>query len=176
MVSFTLASLLLGAVKAAAASSVVNLSDAEWTVSNGGNVTIPGSFPSQIHLDLNRAGIIEDPIYGFNDEDQLWVQRANWTWQSKPIDGLSQGGSSNDTKTQTWLVFEGLDTFAQIKMCGEEVANVNNMFRQYVFDVSDILSSKCDGSPDVSINFGSASKIVLDIAKTGPGMYTLQIL
>lgn len=68
----------------------------------------------------------------------------------------------------TWLVFEGLDTFVEIKLCDEVVANVANQFRQFTFDVTNVLP-KCSGDPIVSLNFGSAASIVLDIAKTGPG-------
>lgn len=146
-----------------AANPKISLSDLQWTVSNNNNASIPGNFPSQAHLDLYRAGIIEDPLYGFNDVDQLWVQRSNWTWSTQSIKNLS-----TESDTQTWLIFEGLDTFAEVKLCDEVVANTNNMYRQYSIDVTDTLR-KCSGSPDLSINFGSASKIVLDIAKTGPG-------
>lgn len=79
---------LAWACAAANAQNIVELSDAEWTLSNGDNVTIPGKLPSQAHLDLYAAGIIEDPLYGFNDVNQLWVERANWTWLSEPISGL----------------------------------------------------------------------------------------
>lgn len=70
------------------AQSIVPLSDAEWTLGNGVNATVPGTFPSQAQLDLYAAGVIEDPLFGFNDVNQLWVQRSNWTWSSEPIAGL----------------------------------------------------------------------------------------
>ncbi|GAP92753.2 putative glycoside hydrolase family 2 protein [Rosellinia necatrix] len=146
----------------ASAQSVINLSDVPWTVSNGVNVTVPGNYPSQAHLDLYAAGIIDDPLFGFNDVDQLWVQRSNWTWTSDAITEIDRTADS-----QTWLVFQGLDTFVEIKMCDITVANVANQFRQFVFDVSAILP-QCTGDPILSLNFGSASKIVLEIAKTGP--------
>jgi beta-mannosidase len=164
------------------AQSIHKLSDVAWTVSNGVNATVPGHFPSQAHVDLLAAGVIEEPTYGFNDINQLWVQRSNWTWTSKPVTGLDK------TKNpKTWLVFEGLgkigmrsrvlprgfididvDTFAEIKMCNTTVANVNNQYRGFTFDVTAILS-KCSGDPILSLNFGSASKIVNEIARIGPG-------
>jgi hypothetical protein len=70
----------------------------------------------------------------------------------------------------SWLVFEGLDTFCEIKLCNQTVGNTWNQFRKYTFDVSDILP-QCSGEPVISLNFGSATKIVLDIANSeGPGM------
>lgn len=146
--------------------NTVNLGDLKWEVSNNDNATVPGEYPSQAHLDLYRAGVIDDPLYGYNDLNQLWVQRSNWTWKAESIRGLKK-----DKDLQTWLVFEGLDTFAHIELCGQEVANTANMYRQYTFDVSETVA-KCKRSTlDLSINFGSASQIVLEIAKTGPGTF-----
>lgn len=70
----------------------------------------------------------------------------------------------------TWLLFNGLDTFTSIEVCGQHVASTNNQFRQYYFDVSDILSS-CSSTPLLSINFGSAVNISADIANE-PGQET----
>lgn len=72
----------------ATAQSIFNLSDVSWTVSNGVNATVPGKLPSYAHIDLLAAGVIVDPIYGFNEWNQFWVQRMNWTYTSGPIKGL----------------------------------------------------------------------------------------
>ncbi|KAM0453152.1 hypothetical protein ACHAPV_009108 [Trichoderma viride] len=158
MRQLSLASLSLLA-SCVSAQHIFNLSDVPWTVSNGVNATVPGKLPSHAHIDLLAAGVIEDPIYGFNEWNQFWVQRMNWTYTSGPIKGLkSQNGLTS------WLVFEGLDTFCEIQLCNQTVGNTKNQFRKYTFDVSDILP-KCSGDPVLSLNFGSASKIVLDIAQ-----------
>lgn len=78
---------------------------------------------------------------------------TDWQLQRKSQNGLA-----------SWLVFEGLDTFCEIKLCNQTVGNTKNQFRKYTFDVSDILP-KCSGDPVLSLNFGSASKIVLDISQ-----------
>ncbi|KAJ5611413.1 hypothetical protein N7510_008132 [Penicillium lagena] len=152
----------------AGAQHITNLSDVQWTLSNGVNVTIPGNLPSQAHLDLFDAGIIGDPLYGFNEWNQYWVERSNWTYTSKPISGLEQGHG-----LESWLVFEGLDTFCEIKLCNHTVANVANQFRKYTFEVTDILP-KCSGDPVLSLNFGSAPAIVLEIAATRGPAYVNQ--
>lgn len=81
-------SALVWACISSSAQHIVDLGDAKWTVSNGVNATVPGKLPSQAHLDLYAAGVIDDPLYGFNDVNQLWVERSNWTWSSEPIAGL----------------------------------------------------------------------------------------
>jgi beta-mannosidase len=70
----------------------------------------------------------------------------------------------------TWLLFNGLDTFTSIEVCGQHVASTNNQFRQYYFDVSNIVSS-CSSPPILSINFGSSVNISADIANE-PGQET----
>ena len=183
------------------AQKVLDLTSLNWKLSNGYNVTVPARLPSQAHLDLYAAGVIEDPLYGFNDVDQLWVERSNWTYVSEPIEGLyvetilcrNHSRSmriyvksmldepatlmlcvrENNNGTATWLVFEGLDTFVEIKLCNTTVANTANQFRQYYFEVSSILAS-CTNPSILSMNFGSAAKIVLDIAKLGPGKESQQ--
>lgn len=63
-------------------------------------------------------------------------------------------------------MFDGIDTFASIELCGQFVANVDNQFRQWYFDVTDVVKS-CKHDPELSLNFGSASKIVKEIARHG---------
>ena len=71
--------------------------------------------------------------------------------------------------TETWFLFNGLDTFTSIEFCGQHVASTNNQFRQYYFDVSELISN-CS-SPTLSIDFGSAPEIADQIAAR-PGQET----
>jgi hypothetical protein len=67
----------LAAVLASGASSlnVVDLSTARWTVSNPAlNVSVPGSLPSQAHLDLYNAQVIGDPCTRVFK--RIWTQRT----------------------------------------------------------------------------------------------------
>jgi beta-mannosidase len=73
---------------------------------------------------------------------------------------------SSANGSSTWLVFNGLDTFATIELCGQHVAATNNQFRQYYFDVSNITAS-CD-SPVLSVSFGSAP-IIANATAALPG-------
>ncbi|KAF2765513.1 glycoside hydrolase [Teratosphaeria nubilosa] len=153
---------------AATSSKVISLEGDRWTLSNPtGNISVPAHLPSQAHLDLYAAHVIGDPYHGLNEFDLRWVVDSNWTYTSDPIDGLSR-----DQGTFTWLLFNGLDTFATISFAGQEVASTNNQFRQYWFDVSSILShSDSSNGPVLSLNFGSAPLIANDIAAQ-PGQET----
>ncbi|OTA90534.1 glycoside hydrolase family 2 protein [Hypoxylon sp. CO27-5] len=155
-----LASLAASTVSAV---NVVDLSNTPWTLENSDrNISVPGEVPSHVHLDLLASQVIEDPYYGLNDFNLRWVALSNWTYTGK-VSGLSR-----EENTNTFLLFNGLDTFADIRFCSRPVASTNNQFRQYFFDITDILSS-CDSSlPELQVEFGSAPRIVEDI-KNQPG-------
>jgi len=154
------------------AKSVLGLTTHPWTLSNDAlNISVPASLPSQAHLDLFAAGVIGDPYHDLNDFNLRWVALSNWTYSSGPIKGLSSKANSNSngsgSTTNTWLLFDGLDTFASIELCGRHVASTNNQFRQWWFDVSDIVDGACVGQSEgavLSMNFGSAPKIADGIA------------
>lgn len=153
-------------VPLASAKNVISLVGNDWTVSNDDlNVSVPAHLPSQAHLDLYAQEVIADPYHNLNDFNLRWVAWNNWTYTSAPISGLSSNASS------TWLQFNGLDTFASIEFCGQHVASTNNQFRQWWFDVSDILKSCGEGEAILSMNFGSAPNIANEIAAE-PGQET----
>ncbi|OQE07945.1 hypothetical protein PENVUL_c011G08750 [Penicillium vulpinum] len=111
--------------------NVLDLSGDGWTVrSNALNISVPGNVPSQVHLDLLAANVIDEPL---------------------------------STSKSSWLVFNGLDTFTTIEFCGQFIGTTENQFRQYTFDISNALKN-CKGSPTVSLEFGSATKIANEIA------------
>ncbi|KAJ5983860.1 hypothetical protein N7481_005959 [Penicillium waksmanii] len=138
--------------------NVVDLSGDGWTVSSKAlNISVPGHLPSQAHLDLYAANVIER-YYGLNDFNLRWIVDNNWTYTSDPIQGLSKNSKSS------YLVFNGLDTFTTIEICGQIIGTTDNQFRQYTFDISKAIS-KCKGEPTLALNFGSAPSIVNKIAE-----------
>lgn len=155
--------LTLGLLEAVAAQQVVDLSSYSWTLENLPlNISIPAQIPSYAHLDLAAEKVVGQLEYGLNDFNLRWIWQQNWTY-STTLSHLS--ASAN----QTYLLFQGLDTFTSIELCGQHVASTNNQFRQYYFDVTDILSNCADAT--LSINFGSAPQIAEDIANE-PGQET----
>ncbi|KAI1387515.1 glycoside hydrolase family 2 protein [Hypoxylon trugodes] len=154
------------AASIAGAANVVDLSESTWSLKNDTmNVSIPGKVPSHAHLDLLESEVISDPYYGLNDFDLRWVALSSWNYTTQ-LSGLS-----TDENIKTFLLFNGLDTYADIKLCSQPVASTNNQFRQYFFDVTDILSGCGSDSPELQVGFGSAPKIAEAIANQ-PGQET----
>ena len=72
--------------------NVIDLSGADWTLDNLPlNISVPGSVPSQVHLDLYAAQVISDPYAVTNlpmlskltDEKLLWLERLRSTLDSR---------------------------------------------------------------------------------------------
>jgi len=159
--------LALGIVFFSAATGARNIVDLsspfqKWTLSSSAlNISVRGRVPSHVHLDLFEERVIGDPYYGLNDFNLRWVAWNDWNYTTK-LTGLKR---SNGTKTV--LLFNGLDTFADIFLCGRLVASTENQFRQYFFDVTDTLSS-CNNNattaPELRILFHSATAATSAIA------------
>ncbi|KZZ90328.1 beta-mannosidase [Ascosphaera apis ARSEF 7405] len=143
----------------ASAQHVVNLTESEWTVSNDNDsISVPAKFPSQVHLDLHDAGIIPEPYDGVGDLDLRWIALANWTYATELLN-LKKDAS------QSYLVFDGLDTFATVQVCGQTVGQANNQFRQWTFDISKALQSCHSSTPSLTILFESAIAVANRIAE-----------
>jgi len=66
-----------------AAQNTLDLSTVNWMLSNPiYNISVPGSVPSQAHLDLFSEGVISDPYFGLGDVDLRWVAETNWTYSA----------------------------------------------------------------------------------------------
>lgn len=133
-----------------------SLSDLDWTLKNeNGTIVIPGKVPSQAHLDLLEAGIITEPLLEINDFTQRWVWFDNWTYTADVTPFLS---TLEKEPQDTILLFYGLDTVANITLGGHPVAWTNNQFRQYTFNVTDIISSLTSDGEFVEEHRGPTNK------------------
>ncbi|MCE5313784.1 MAG: sugar-binding domain-containing protein [Armatimonadota bacterium] len=102
-----------------------------WQLISEGVDAVTAQVPGDIHSDLLRAGKISDPYYGMNAEDAQWVERKEWRYSREfNVD-------DDFLQKQTYLEFEGLDTFATVFLNGDEIGQTHNMFVPQGFDVSD---------------------------------------
>ena len=78
----------------------------------------------------------------------------------------------DDSKNlETHLIFNGLDTYAAVQFCGYQIANTNNQFRQWTFNVTDELLSCKTTKPQLDVLFGATPNISATIAAL-PGQET----
>lgn len=123
--------LAIAALSSIVSAEVLSLSRLHWSLHNqNGSIVVPGSVPSQVHLDLVKAGIITEPLLGINgmctsrfellflfltslsglDFTERWVINDNWTYTAD----LTPLTHNITTGTKTLLVFYGIDTIANI--------------------------------------------------------------
>ena len=115
----------------------------DWEFSCQGqwySATVPGN----IHDDLLRHHLIPDPFYGTNEDSVQWVSDSIWTYRL--FFDKDCAGSRDFDHHQ--LVFEGLDTYAEVFLNGQKLtatdgtARPDNMFRRWTFDVTGKLKDK----------------------------------
>nr|AEE61968.1 unknown [Dendroctonus ponderosae] len=114
----------------------------------------PTTVPGGVYSDLMDLEIIDDVFFGFNDNVTSWVGTINWTYALNfTIDPtLLEYENVN-------LVFDGVDTFADIVLNNVTVGSTTNMFVRYVFDVKDIL--KAEGNNTIVLKFINAPEVGL---------------
>ncbi|GAB2868657.1 glycoside hydrolase family 2 protein [Streptomyces deserti] len=98
-----------------------------WMLWHEGDA-LPAVVPGCVHTDLMAAGVIPDPFLGRNEAEVAWVGRRDWTYERE-----LRAGSRHE---QTDLVFDGLDTAAEILLDGRPLGRVRNMHRSYRIDVT----------------------------------------
>ena len=87
--------------------------------------------PSEVHLELLRNGLIEDPFYYMNLDKYLWIPAHEWWYR------LRFKLPSSIAFSKAFLVFHGLDTLATVWLNGKKVGSFKNMFRRYELDITD---------------------------------------
>ncbi|TLN28256.1 glycoside hydrolase family 2 protein, partial [bacterium] len=103
--------------------------------------------PGGVHTDLLALGRIPDPFVGDNEKRVQWVAEADWEYRRvfRADDDLLRAA-------QLWLVCDGLDTLATVRLNGVEVGRAENMYRQYRWDVRALLRP---GENELSVAFDS---------------------
>ncbi len=108
----------------------------------------PATVPGNIHTDLLANGLIPDPYYGTNEDSVQWVADSVWTYR---LLFDANCGEEKHIYENHWLVFEGLDTYAEVWLNGSILHSfdqdyteykLNNMFREWRFAISDLLKEK----------------------------------
>ncbi len=84
-------------------------------------------FPTEIHLEHLRAGLIPHPYKGRNEHEIQWISEKSWLF-SAVVE--VQPGELEGRKAAE-LVFEGLDTFVTVWWNGEVVLEGSNHFMKY---------------------------------------------
>lgn len=122
----------------------------------------PAEVPGTVHTDLFRTKQIPDPFYAANEQKLQWVEKKTWIYRTD----FKLSKKELDHKNLE-LLFEGLDTFAEVQLNGQTILSANNMFRTWRADVRKFLKPE----NHLQITFFSAPEKGRELAKKLP--YTL---
>ncbi len=109
---------------------------------------LPAIVPGQVHLDLQRNGVIPNPFDGMNERGVQWVDDASWAYWNK-----FEVSDEELADARHVLVFEGLDTIATVLLNNKEIGATDNMFIAHEFDVTEALKA---GANTLEVRFASA--------------------
>lgn len=107
---------------------------------------IPAVVPGSVHTDLMAHGELPDPYLDLHEQVVQWVGDTTWTYSRT----FEFGG---DAESVHELVFEGLDTVAEVTINGSPVGSARNMHRSYRWEVSSLL---VQGSNTIAVTFPPA--------------------
>jgi len=131
--------------------------DGGWEFTQAGRRTrrirewLPATVPGTVHTDLMANKRIEDPFYRLNELDVRWVEECDWIYRRTfdlPAEALSASRAG-------FLDFDGLDTFATIRLNGRKVGTADNMFHEWRFEVTKLLKA---GTNTVEVEFASPQR------------------
>lgn len=103
---------------------------------------------------------LEDPFVGFKEIDAEWVGTKSWTYRTQFHAPLI----SHQSKAV--LAFDGLDTFANVRLDGKTILRSNNMFIPQRVNVTDALLSH--GQHDLEVEFDAALRKAREIQNDHP--------
>ncbi len=86
----------------------------------------PATVPGCIHTDLLALNMIPDPFYGVNEDSVQWVSDRNWRYRT--MFKCEDLGYENYA-----IVFEGLDTYADVYLNDSLIGRSENMYHPYKF-------------------------------------------
>lgn len=123
------------------------------------SATVPGT----VHTDLMAEGLIPDPFIGLNERAVQWVDKEDWIYEK-----VFDTDSSMLANENVSLVFEGLDTYADVYLNDSLILRADNMFRLWELPVKLLLRPHDN---KLSVYFHSPIKVDLPKFEALPFRY-----
>jgi beta-mannosidase len=100
--------------------------------------------PGDVHTDLQRLGLIENPHLGLNEFKTQWIGRCEWEY--------STNFEVTELAKFNQLEFGGLDTIAEVYLNGKHILSARDMHLRYQIDVNSLLKT---GTNELKVVFQS---------------------
>ncbi|HYJ86773.1 MAG TPA: glycoside hydrolase family 2 protein [Pyrinomonadaceae bacterium] len=115
------------------------------------SATVPGC----VHTDLLNNKLIDDPFYRDNEKKLQWISKTDWEYHT-----TFNVASEILARDNLDLIFEGLDTYANVFLNDKPLLDADNMFRTWRTDSKRLLRA---GTNTLRIRFRSPINEVLPI-------------
>jgi beta-mannosidase len=120
----------------------------------------PAQVPGVVHTDLLRNNLIPDPFDRDNEFRLQWIGLTDWEYQTTfQVDSATVGHEHVD------LVFDGLDTLADVYLNDQAILHADNMFRNWRIPAKPLLKP---GPNTLRIVFHSAITKMIPYVKSLP--------
>ena len=100
--------------------------------------------PGDVHTDLQLHGLIENPHLGLNEFKTQWIGRCAWEYSTQ--------FQVSELASHSQLVFDGLDTIAEVFLNDQHILSARDMHLSYTVDVDEVLRT---GSNELKVIFDS---------------------
>ncbi len=120
----------------------------------------PARVPGNVHTDLLANGLIADPYVGAAEAELQWIGLADWEYRTRfDVDAATL------RRPHAELVFEGLDTFADVYFNGEKLLSADNSHRTWRVPVQGRLSASGN---ELRVVFHSPIRRLLPLVQAMP--------
>ncbi len=120
----------------------------------------PAQVPGVVQTDLLRNKLVPEPFYRDNESRLQWIGRLDWEYHT-----TFDADAATLARRHVDLVFEGLDTFAEVYLNDQLILKADNMFRSWRVPVKANLKS---GANNLRIVFRSAIGSMLPYVESLP--------
>lgn len=94
---------------------------------------IDATVPGGVHMDLMKAGLVEDPYFERNSLKCEWVEHRWWMYETRYLPDPELRGK------RLRLIFKGIDYKAHFYLNGQKLGTHEGMYTPAAFDITDKL-------------------------------------
>lgn len=125
----------------------------KWKITGAGYVT-DGEIPGSVYSAFLQNGLMNEPYYRMNENSALALMDNEFIFTKE--------FTYHKKVKKVSLVCEGIDTLCDLYVNGEFIARVDNMHREYCFDISEFLK---DGNNEIKAVFPPLDKYIKEKQK-----------
>jgi len=115
----------------------------KWTLELGKH-DFETTVPSEVHLDLYQSGTTTHPFNWNDSYSEEMIENGSFTYYT------NFEGKNHFTNDNIEIVFEGLDTYADVFLNDSCILKANNMFRSWAVNIKELIN---EGNNSLRVEF-----------------------